>query len=154
MTPSLSSFNLAAEAPTSPSEQPDKILLNRLMTKTVLVVEDSDETRAMLTRMVHGEGYSPLEARNGVEALEKVAQHQPDLIIMDLNMPHLDGLTTAECIRKYRAKYSDVPIVAITAFDTFGMKEAALEAGCNEYLLKPLDLDQLGSVLRQHLGYI
>jgi CheY-like chemotaxis protein len=124
------------------------------MPKSVLVVEDSDETRAMLTRMLHSEGYNPVEARNGVEALEKVGQHDPDLIIMDLNMPHLDGLTATERIRQYRAKHAKVPIVAITAFDTFGMKEAALEAGCNEYLLKPLDLDQLGTVLRQHLGYL
>jgi two-component system response regulator MprA len=123
------------------------------MAKTVLVVEDSDETRAMLTRMLHGEGYAPLEARNGVEALEKVGEYSPDLIIMDLNMPHLDGLTTAERIRQYRAKQT-VPIVAITAFDTFGMKEAAFEAGCNEYMLKPLDIDKLGVVLRNHLGYI
>jgi CheY-like chemotaxis protein len=104
------------------------------MTKSVLVVEDSDETRAMLTRMLHGEGYAPIEARNGVEAL--------------------DGLSTTECIRRYRAKSASVPIVAITAFDTYGMKEAAIEAGCNDYLLKPLDLDQLGTVLRQHLGYL
>ena len=124
------------------------------MTKSVLVVEDSDETRAMLTRMLHTEGYAPIEARNGVEALEKVGNYSPDLIIMDLNMPHLDGLTTTERIRKYRAKHSAIPIVAITAFDTYGMKEAAIEAGCNEYLLKPLDLDELGTLLRQHLGYI
>jgi len=69
-------------------------------------------------------------------------------------MPHLDGLTTTECIRQYRAKHAAIPIVAITAFDTYGMKEAAIEAGCNDYLLKPLDLDQLGTVIRQHLGYI
>jgi two-component system response regulator MprA len=104
--------------------------------------------------MLHGEGYAPIEARNGVEALEKVGNYSPDLIIMDLNMPHLDGLSTTECIRRYRAKSASVPIVAITAFDTYGMKEAAIEAGCNDYLLKPLDLDQLGTVLRQHLGYL
>jgi two-component system, OmpR family, response regulator MprA len=124
------------------------------MGKTVLVVDDSDETRLMLLRMLHGEGYSSLEARNGVEALEKVDEYSPDLIIMDLNMPHLDGLSTTERIRAYRTHRFGVPIVAITAFDTYGMKEAAIEAGCNEYLLKPLDLDQLGSVLRNHLGYL
>jgi two-component system response regulator MprA len=124
------------------------------MTKSVLVVEDSDETRAMLTRMLHSERYAPIEARNGVEALEKVGNYLPDLIIMDLNMPHLDGLTTTERIRQYRAKYASIPIVAITAFDTYGMKQAAIEAGCNEYLMKPIDLDELGSLLRQHLGYL
>jgi len=124
------------------------------MTKSVLVVEDSDETRAMLTRMLHSEGYAPIEARNGVEALEKVGNYLPDLIIMDLNMPHLDGLTTTERIRQYRAKYASIPIVAITAFDTYGMKEAAIEAGCNDYLMKPIDLDELGALLRQHLGYL
>ena len=124
------------------------------MRKTVLVVDDSDETRLMLLRMLQGEGYSSLEARNGVEALAKVDEHSPDLIIMDLNMPHLDGLTTTERIRQYRTHRFGVPIVCITAFDTYGMKEAALEAGCNEYLLKPLDLDQLGDVIRNHLGYL
>lgn len=124
------------------------------MAKSILVVEDSDETRAMLTRMVYSEGYTPVEARNGVEALEKVGEYKPDLIIMDLNMPHLDGLSTTERIRQFREKQSQIPIVAITAFDTFGMKEAALQAGCNEYLLKPLDLDQLGTLLRNHLGYL
>jgi CheY-like chemotaxis protein len=124
------------------------------MRKSVLIVEDSDETRAMLTRMLQGEGYAPIEARNGVEALEKFGQQTPDLIIMDLNMPHLDGLSTTECIRQYREKRFGIPIVVITAFDTFGMKEAALEAGCNEYLLKPLDIDRLGSILRNHLGYL
>jgi two-component system response regulator MprA len=104
--------------------------------------------------MLQGEGYSSLEARNGVEALAKVDEYAPDLIIMDLNMPHLDGLTATERIRQYREHRFGVPIVAITAFDTYGMKEAAIEAGCNEYLLKPLDLDQLGNVLRQHLGYL
>lgn len=124
------------------------------MAKSILVVEDSDETRAMLTRMVYSEGYTPIEARNGVEALEKVGECKPDLIIMDLNMPHLDGLSTTERIRQFREKQSQIPIVAITAFDTFGMKEAALQAGCNEYLLKPLDLDELGTLLRNHLGYL
>ena len=124
------------------------------MSKSVLVVEDSDETRAMLMRMLHGEGYTPVEARNGVEALEKVGEHTPDLILMDLNMPHLDGLSTTERIRQFREKKAQIPIVAITAFDTYGMKEAALEAGCNYYLLKPLDLDELGTLLRNHLGYL
>lgn len=124
------------------------------MSKSVLIVEDSDETRAMLTRMLLGEGYAPIEARNGVEALEKFGEHSPDLIIMDLNMPHLDGLTTTERIRQYRQKRVAVPIVCITAFDTFGMKEAAFEAGCNEYMLKPLDIDRLGVVIRNHLGYL
>jgi two-component system, cell cycle response regulator DivK len=124
------------------------------MSKTVLVVDDSDETRLMLHRMLQGEGYSSVEARNGVEALAKVDEVCPDLIIMDLNMPHLDGLTTTERIRQYREHRFGIPIVVITAFDTYGMKEAAIEAGCNEYLQKPLDLDQLGNVLRQHLGYL
>ena len=124
------------------------------MSKSVLIVEDSDETRAMLTRMMLGEGYAPIEARNGVEALEKFDELSPDLIIMDLNMPHLDGLTTTECIRQYREKRFDIPIVAITAFDTFGMEQAAIEAGCNEYLLKPLDIDRLGTIIRGHLGYL
>lgn len=75
----------------------------------------------------------------------------PDLILMDLNMPVIDGLVAAQRIRASRAACQHVPIITITAFDTYGMKEAALEAGCTGYIAKPVDFDQVQKVLRRAL---
>ena len=92
-----------------------------------------------------------IEATDGREAVEVAASECPDLVLMDLNMPVMDGLAATERIRELREKCGAVPIVAVTAFDTYGIKEAALEAGCNAYLLKPLDLDELESVIARLL---
>ena len=110
---------------------------------TVLVVEDSDDTRAIIRLELERWGYKVLEAANGREALEVVEGLRPDLILMDLNMPEVDGLTAAQAIRHYDEKCSGVPIVAVTAYDTFGIEEAAREAGCDAYIRKPLDMPQL-----------
>ena len=117
------------------------------MPATILVAEDSADTRAMLRRALSSYGYHVVEAADGCEAVEVAASECPDLVVMDLNMPVMDGLAATERIRELREKCGGVPIVAATAFDTYGMKEAALEAGCNAYLLKPLDLDELESVI-------
>jgi CheY-like chemotaxis protein len=114
---------------------------------TILVAEDSADTRAMLRRALSSYGYNVVEAADGREAVEVALTECPDLVVMDLNMPVMDGLAATEGIRELREKCGDVPIVAATAFDTYGMKEAALEAGCNAYLLKPFDLDELESTL-------
>ncbi|HEV2707560.1 MAG TPA: response regulator [Pyrinomonadaceae bacterium] len=119
--------------------------------RTILIVEDSDDIRITLRLYLLTEGYHVLEAINGQEAVEFVQQQCPDLILMDLNMPHMDGLEATERIRQCRDLCERVPILAITAFDTHGMRDAALEAGCNDYLLKPLDLTQLGQTLRRML---
>ena len=114
---------------------------------TVMVVEDFDDTRMMIRRAMEMSGYGVVEACNGREAVEFVRQRCPDLILMDLNMPEMDGLTAAEQIRECREQCENVPIVAITAYDIYGMKEAAAEAGCNDYLTKPLDFEQLEKVV-------
>jgi len=114
---------------------------------TVLVVEDSNDTRALLCRTLSMEGYHVLEAADGRQAVEVARRECPDLILMDLNMPVMDGLAATEQIRSLREHCGGVPIVAVTAFDTYGMKEAALEAGCDAYLLKPLAVDQLKEVI-------
>src|SRR3569832_1926268 len=84
-----------------------------------------------------------VEAANGREAIEMMERLCPDLILMDLNMPEVDGLTAAETIRKYDDRCAGVPIIAITAYDTFGIEEAAREAGCDAYIRKPLDMPHL-----------
>ncbi|MBV8855448.1 MAG: response regulator [Acidobacteria bacterium] len=110
---------------------------------TILVVEDSDDTRDVIRLELERWGYRVVEATDGREALEAVAHVCPDLILMDLNLPEVDGLTAAQAIRKYDEHCAGVPILAITAYDTFGIEEAAREAGCDAYIRKPLDMPQL-----------
>lgn len=122
--------------------------------KIVLIVDDSDDSRFMLRRTLEINGFRVVEARDGVEAVEIAQQGRPDLILMDLNMPHLDGLAAAEQIRQLKGRCQDVPIIALTAYDTYGMREAALEAGCDEYINKPNDLEYLEEVLRRYLSFV
>ena len=117
---------------------------------TVLVADDSDDIRQVLKRALVIDGYHVVEASNGVEAIEIARQRCPDLILMDLNMPTLDGLAATEKIRGLKGKCEYVPIIAMTAFDIYGMKEAALQAGCNAYMDKPLDLARLEKMLRDY----
>jgi CheY-like chemotaxis protein len=118
---------------------------------TVLVVDDFADARLTLKRMLEVKDYRVLEARNGREAVEAARQACPDLILMDLNMPEMDGLAATEQIRECKDACRGVPIVAITAYDTYGMKEAALEAGCDDYIMRPIDFDQLDKVLHKFL---
>ena len=118
---------------------------------TVLVVDDFDDARLTLKRLLELRDYSVLEATNGREALELVQRRCPDLILMDLNMPQMDGLEAAKRIRQCRDLCQNVPIIALTAYDTYGMKEAALEAGCDDYLTRPVDFEQLDGMLRRFL---
>ena len=120
---------------------------------TVLIAEDSRDTRIMLKRAFELKGYNVIEAEDGNEALEVVNETRPNLIVVDLNMPVVDGLETIKEIRRLEAPGEHVPIVAITAFDVYGMKEAALEIGCNTYLSKPLDMEELDRALLG-LGFI
>ncbi len=127
--------------------------VSAILYPTVLVAEDSQDTRTMLRRAFELKGYRVYEAEDGQEALEMARRYRPSLIVMDLNMPVLDGL---EAVKKFRALESPgehVPIVAITAFDVYGMEEAALETGCNTYLQKPLDLEDLDRTLKS-LGFV
>ena len=120
---------------------------------TVLIAEDSHDTRIMLKRAFELKGYSVLEAEDGNEALEVMHECRPNLVVIDLNMPVVDGLEAIKEIRKLEAPGEHVPIVAITAFDVYGMKEAALETGCNSYLSKPLDMEELDRELKG-LGFL
>jgi two-component system, cell cycle response regulator DivK len=126
------------------SDKPDHLNL------TIMVVEDSEDTRYVLGLALRNEGYRVVTAADGREAVETAVRVRPDLILMDLNLPELDGLAATQQIREHD-ELRHVPILAITAFDTYGIKEAALEAGCNKYLIKPLDLDYLGELLRSIL---
>ena len=127
--------------------------VSKALYPTVLIAEDSQDTRTMLKRAFELKGYSVIEAADGNEALEVISNYRPNLIVIDLNMPVVDGLETIKTIRELEKPGEHVPIVAITAFDVYGMKEAALEIGCNTYLSKPLDMEELDRTLKG-LGFI
>ncbi|MCA1629030.1 MAG: response regulator [Acidobacteria bacterium] len=116
----------------------------------VLVVEDFEDNRFMMRRLLEMSGYRVVEAVNGEQAVETAVGEQPDLILMDLSLPKLDGLAATRRIRQHEA-LSKVPIVAVSAHDTTDFHADALAAGCNEYVTKPIDFDQLEALLKKLL---
>lgn len=127
--------------------------MSAILYPTVLVAEDSTDTRIMLKRAFELKGYRVLEAEDGRQALDLARRYHPSLIVVDLNMPVLDGLETIKKFRKLEEDGDHTPIVAITAYDVYGMEEAVLENGSNAYLTKPLHLDDLDRALKG-LGFI
>ena len=118
--------------------------------KTVMVVEDYDDTRMMLKQVLETKGYRVLEAVNGREAVEIAEREQPDMILMDLDLPILDGIAATQRIRKQPAM-SGVPIIAITAYPLAFTHVKAFAEGCNEYMAKPIDFEQMDKIFEQYL---
>jgi two-component system, cell cycle response regulator DivK len=116
----------------------------------VMVVEDFEDNRFMMRRLLEMSGYRVLEAINGEEAVELAHRERPQLILMDLSLPQLDGLAATRRIRQH-ADLRDVPIVAVSAHDTADFHADALAAGCNDYVTKPIDFDQLEALLKRLL---
>jgi CheY-like chemotaxis protein len=118
--------------------------------KTVLVVEDFEDNRFMMRRLLEMGGYHVIEAINGQEAVTLAERERPNLILMDLSLPQIDGLAATRRIRQLEGM-AQVPIVAISAHDTADFRHDAIAAGCNEYLTKPVDFDRLENLLRELL---
>ncbi|UQS31835.1 response regulator transcription factor [Streptomyces fradiae] len=111
----------------------------------ILVVDDEPAVREALRRSLAFEGYGTLTADDGVNALEKIGAYAPDLVVLDVQMPRMDGLTAA---RRIRASGSTVPILMLTARDTVGDRVTGLDAGADDYLVKPFELDELFARIR------
>ncbi|MCA1612988.1 MAG: response regulator [Acidobacteria bacterium] len=118
--------------------------------QTILVVEDFEDNRFMLRRLLEMSGYRVVEAVNGEQAVEAAERERPDLILMDLSLPKLDGLAATRRIREQDGA-ARVPIVAVSAHDTTDFHSDALAAGCNEYVTKPIDFYQLEELLKRLL---
>jgi len=116
----------------------------------ILVVEDFEDSRFMMRRLLEMAGYSVVEASDGEQAVELAVQERPALILMDLSLPKLDGLAATRQIRQHR-RVSKIPIVAVSAHDSAESRSEALEAGCDEYVTKPIDFDQLDRLLKRLL---
>src|SRR5215212_6393941 len=116
----------------------------------VMLVEDFRDTREMMRRMLELEGCRVVEAANGQEAIEISQRGGLDLVLMDLNMPVLDGFNATLRIREYE-RTRDVPVVAVTAFDSAEARAAAGAVGCCDYVVKPLDVEHLATLLKRLL---
>jgi two-component system, cell cycle response regulator DivK len=116
-----------------------------------MVVEDYDDTRLLLKQALEGLGYSVLEASNGQEAVDLAGREHPDLILMDLDLPILDGIAATQRIRQ-QAELEKVPIVAVTAYPMSYTHVKAFAKGCDEYMRKPIDISDLESVVRRYLS--
>lgn len=117
----------------------------------ILLVEDNPMNRRVVQFILKSEGYIVLEAKNGLEALELVKVHLPDLILMDLQLPGMDGFTTTWIIKE-DATTKDIPVVALTAYAMRGDAERAVEAGCDGYITKPIDADEFPKLVASYLN--
>jgi two-component system, cell cycle response regulator DivK len=109
--------------------------------KTVFHVEDNSDNRLLVRRLLQAFGYAVVEAENAAKAREILKTHQPDLILMDINMPDVDGYTLTNELKAMPGLHG-VPIVAITANVMKGDRERTLSAGCDGYIEKPIDVDR------------
>lgn len=120
------------------------------MTKKVLIAEDYADTRTMMRYLLQHFGYDVVEAADGREAVEKTRESRPDLILMDISMPVVDGLTATQMIRQIDGCRT-IPIIAVTAYGKSYYRQA-IEAGCDDLINKPLDFDNLQPILEQYLS--
>ncbi|MEV7675774.1 response regulator transcription factor [Streptomyces sp. NPDC000963] len=111
----------------------------------ILIVDDEPAVREALRRSLAFEGYGTRDAVDGLDALAAMEAYAPDLVVLDVQMPRMDGLTAA---RRIRASGSTVPILMLTARDTVGDRVTGLDAGADDYLVKPFELDELFARIR------
>ena len=117
---------------------------------TILYVEDNVDNRTLVRRVLTSEGYSIIEAVNATQALEILKNTKPSLILMDINMPDIDGYTLTAQI-KDTPGLELIPIIALTANVMRGDRERSLEAGCDGYIQKPIDIDALSEQVERFL---
>jgi CheY-like chemotaxis protein len=118
---------------------------------TILVVDDFDDTRWLLRTWLERKGFRVVEAENGNEAVSEAQTESPDLIIMDLEMPELDGLAATRQIRGLANPLGGVPIVAVSAYGADQFRGPALQAGCNEYVSTPFEPAELERLIRSYM---
>src|SRR6185436_11938656 len=128
--------------PTNPSAPPRNSL--------VLVVEDHEESRKMLKVLLSLKGYEVIEAEEGERALELAKDKHPELVLMDISLPVRDGLAIYREMRNC-SSLGDVPIILTSGYSTDAFRQEVQAAGCEEFLVKPLDFDELDRLLEYHL---
>jgi len=113
-----------------------------VVTKKILIVDDNQDSRELIVKILRNKGYLLSEAVDGEDALARVYSEKPDLILMDISLPKLDGHEVTRRLKSQPA-YKDIPVIALTAHVMKGDREKALDAGCNGYISKPINVREL-----------
>jgi len=121
------------------------------VSKRILVVEDQPDNRKIIRDVFAPTGYEIIEAENGEEALAAIAKARPDLILMDIQLPIMDGYTATRRIKADPALRS-IPVIAVTSYALSGEEKKAREAGCDDYIPKPYSPRELLAKVRQYLS--
>ena len=117
----------------------------------ILIAEDSDENRIALMLMLQLVGYAPIEARDGTQALAAARRLRPDLILMDISLPGIDGLEATRALRA-EEDFRALPIIVISAHDDQASRDAARHAGANDFLSKPIEFEEIRKLIERQLG--
>ena len=120
------------------------------MSKTILYIEDNPDNRVLVRRVLEIEGYNVIDAETGLDGVAQAEAIQPDLILLDINLPDIDGYEVTRRLRKI-AHIANTPILAMTANVMKGDREKTLEAGCDNYIQKPIDIDLLPKQVSEYL---
>ena len=120
------------------------------MTATILYIEDNCDNRLLVRRVLEAEGYRVIEAEDGLAGMDFVQSETPDLVLMDINLPELDGYEVTKRLKQSPAM-AEVPVIAMTANVMKGDREKTIAAGCDGYIPKPIDIDSLPSQIAKFL---
>ncbi len=120
------------------------------MAKTVLIVEDNELNMKLFHDLLDAHGYSTLQTRDGMEALDLAREHRPDLILMDIQLPEVSGLEVTKWIKE-DDDLREIPVIAVTAFAMKGDEEKIREGGCEAYIAKPISVSHFLDTVRQFL---
>lgn len=118
--------------------------------KNVMVVEDNEKNRKLMRVVLKAKGYNIIEAATGEEALNLLKNQKPDIILMDIQLPGIDGLTLIKQI-KASVITKDIPIIAVTAYAMKGDEQKILDTGCNAYLSKPINTQELPFIVEKYI---
>ena len=118
--------------------------------KKILIVDDNEDSRDLVVKVLKNRGYQMVEAVDGEDALEKAESENPDIILLDISIPKLDGYEVTRRL-KSREKFKNIPIIALTAHAMKGDKEKALQAGYDGYISKPISVHELPEQIKSYL---
>ncbi|OHC01504.1 MAG: two-component system response regulator [Planctomycetes bacterium RIFCSPHIGHO2_12_39_6] len=118
--------------------------------KNVMVVEDNEKNRKLMRVVLKAKGYNVIEAATGEEALNILKNQKPDIILMDIQLPGIDGITLIKQI-KGTTNLQDIPIIAVTAYAMKGDEEKIMEAGCDAYVSKPINTQELPLIVEKYI---
>ncbi|TYC63291.1 response regulator [Rhodobacterales bacterium] len=121
------------------------------MAKTVLIVEDNELNMKLFHDLLEAHGYNTLQTRTGIEALQLAREHNPDLILMDIQLPEVSGLEVTKWIKEDES-IASIPVIAVTAFAMKGDEERIRQGGCEAYISKPISVAKFLETVRGFLG--